>query len=148
MVAHRSAGEFGRRPSGPPHARGGAGVGIILLLVVLLIGLLIYFVQAGSGGNYARQLSETRRSGVEVKREINTSQLTLLITMFRDQNNRLPKDAEEMDAAAAFRDEWGNPITFTFRPSPGGTTVTYHSNGPDGEPNTGDDLTRDDRLAY
>lgn len=140
---HRTAGRTARTVS----RRGGVAFGLISLLVVILIIGLLYSMQTG-GSSYTQQVTGARRQSVEVGREIATQQLSIIIAQYRQESNKLPKTAADMDAASAFRDEWGNEITFTFKDEGGVTRVTYKSNGPDGEPGTEDDLTRTDTLPF
>ena len=130
------------------HRRGGAAFGLIALLIVVLIGLMIYAAQTGSGGNYANQMSQTRKQGIEVRNEIVTQQLSILVSQYRQEHNKLPKTPADLDNAAAFRDPWGKEMTFSFQESNAGTRVTYHSAGPDGEFNTEDDVKRTDTLQF
>jgi Tfp pilus assembly protein PilE len=127
--------------------RAGIGFGLVALLVVIVIIAILFTMQTGTGGSYTQQIGQTKRQGVEVSRQIATQQLSILISQYRQENNRLPKSPEDMDSAA-FRDEWGNPMTFTFKGEGEVTRVTYRSNGPDGVPNTPDDITRQDTLPY
>jgi hypothetical protein len=128
--------------------RGGAAFGLIALLIVVVIGLMIYAAQTGSGGNYGSQMAQTRKQGVEVRNEIVTQQLSILISQYRQENNKLPKTPADLDNVAAFRDPWGKEMTFSFAESNAGTRVTYHSAGPDGEFNTEDDVKRTDTLQF
>jgi hypothetical protein len=129
--------------------RGSAAFGLIALLVVLAIVLLLYFGNAG-GGNYAQQLSEARKQGQRLEMRLNTQQLTLLIATYRQQNGKMPRTWEEMEAPpAAYTDPWGHAMTVAVEEErAGGARVTYRSAGPDGEPNTGDDLVQTDALPF
>jgi hypothetical protein len=123
--------------------------GILMLLVVVLIILMLYFWSAGGSGNYAKQIATTRKRGQEMARDINTQQLVDLIVIYKMNNNdKLPTNAAELEAGAALNDQWGKPMSFTFQKDPrtGATTVTFHSDGPDGEANTEDDINKTEPL--
>lgn len=127
-------------------ARRGHGALILVVLIAMAIILVLMFSGFG-GGSYMQQQTTARKQGREMAHTLNTRQLTMLISMYRDQHGRLPKNAAELDNASAFRDQWGNPITFTFEQNPAGqTTVVYRSPGPDGESGTPDDIEHRDTL--
>lgn len=143
----------------PIRRRGGAGAGLIGLMVVLLIGLLIYTAStgggggtggsgAGGGGNYTQQLGATRKQSLEVRQDITTGQLVILLAAYRQENGRLPKSPADLESPGAFNDPWGQEMTFSFKEGPAGTIVTFKSPGRDGQFGTEDDVTRDDVLPY
>jgi type II secretory pathway pseudopilin PulG len=122
--------------------------GLIAILVVLVIVLLLYFGNAGNG-SYSQQLSQTRKQGRNLAFQINAQQLTLLIATYKQNNGRLPRTWEEMEAPpASYTDAWGKPLTFTIEENrrTGRTTITYRSSGPDEEPGTDDDIVTTDDL--
>jgi len=128
--------------------RGGASFGLIALLITMAIILYLMFGNMGGGSSYADKVNKTRKQGRETANEISTQQMTLLIAMYRQNNQQLPKIPADLESPGAFNDQWGQEMTFTFETVRGKTTVTYHSIGPDGEPNTEDDLKRTDTLPY
>lgn len=146
--------------------RRGNGAVILSLLIVMAIVLYLLFGmnsgggssgggstgKPGSGGSsYMGQVGKTRKQGRETANEISTGQLTQLILMYRDANNgKLPRTPADIDSPGAFNDQWGHEMTFSFEQNKatGKTTVKYHSNGPDGEAGTEDDVTRTDVLPY
>lgn len=145
--------------------RRGNGALILSLLIVMAIILYLYFGTGGSGGSgngstskpgsggssYIGQVQQTRKKGREEAIAINTQQLSILIAQYRQENNgKLPKTPSDMEGGGAFNDQWGHEMTFSFEENKqtGKTTVKYHSNGPDGEPNTEDDITRTDVLPF
>lgn len=131
------------------HARrGGAGAGLIGLLVVLLIGLLIYAVSGGGGGSYTDQLIESRKTGMEVRQNITTNQLVILIAAYRQERGKLPTTPADLESPGAFNDPWGQEMTFSCKEGPTGTVVTFRSIGPDGQAGNEDDVTREDKLPY
>lgn len=130
--------------------RGNAAFGLIALLVVMAIILFLYFGNAG-GGSYSQQVVETRRQGQAMAVRLNTQQLSILIATHRQSTGKLPGALEELEAPPnAFRDPWGQPISFTCEEdrATGGTRVTYRSIGADGQPNTEDDIVQVETLPF
>ena len=130
--------------------RGNVGL-ILVVLIALAIVLYLMFGTGGGGSSYMGGVAKTRKQGKEMVAEIATAQLSQLIAMYRQRNGKLPKTIDDMeDEATYFKDPWGGPLTFTFeepKGSRGGATkVIYHSNGPDAEKGTEDDVTRTDTL--
>lgn len=133
----------------PSATRRGHGALLLVVFIAMALIFILLYGSFGGGGSYTQQLGEARKQGRATVQDLNTRQLSLLITMYRDQNDRLPQNAEELENEAAFRDPWGGQITFTFEEQPSGQTVIiYRSNGPDGKPGTPDDVTQRDTLPY
>ena len=119
-----------------------------LILVVLISLAIILYLMFGTG--YAKSVSTSRKQAREVVQTIETQQMSLLIAGYRrDNDGKLPKTADDIEGnGGIFKDPWGGPITFTFEEGKRGgpTKVTYHSNGPDGEAKTADDVSKTDTL--
>jgi hypothetical protein len=132
-------------------ARGGigaGGLGLLALLICLLIILLMYFGGFGNSKSYMQTVSSARKQAVELKQEIDTHNLTQLIAAcYLSNDSKLPKTPEDTGNEAAFRDPWGHQITFTYEKVGDKTMVIYHSNGPDGQPGTEDDVIKKDPLG-
>jgi hypothetical protein len=133
-------------------ARRGHGALILIVLITLAIALYLMFGNMG-GTSYMQQVGQTKQRGRELAQDLSTRQLSILIAQYRTEQNRLPKTAADLDNEAAFRDQWGGPITFTFEEAgrgggPAGTTVIYRSNGPDGIAGTEDDIEKREILPY
>jgi hypothetical protein len=126
---------------------GGAGIGLLVILIALGIILYLFFGNGGSGKSYTQTVVGARNQAREIKQEINTHELTQFIEACAlSPGGKLPTTPEETGQPGAFRDPWGGPITFTYKKEGEKTTVVYHSNGPDGQPNTSDDVTRSEQL--
>jgi hypothetical protein len=125
---------------------GAGGLGLLALLICLLIILLMYFGNFG-GKSYTQTVATARKQAVELKQEIETHELTKLIAAcYLSNDSKLPKTPEETGQEAVFRDPWGHQITFTYEKVGDKTFVVYHSNGPDGQPGTEDDVVKKDLL--
>jgi hypothetical protein len=135
-------------PRSPARQRGNVAFGLIALLIVLLIVLYLAFGAGGRG--LAGAAGGARQRGQEVGASIQTRQLTTMITQYYMTHDELPRTLADMDAPpAAFLDPWGNPLSFTFQTPPGQRTqVTIRSHGPDGIPNTEDDIIVVEELIF
>jgi predicted PurR-regulated permease PerM len=124
------------------------------LILVVLLGLAIILIMMFAGGNhsYMNQVNQTRKQGKQMVKDIETGQLTTLIAQYRQENNgKLPTSWEEIESAPReLYAPYGKPMTFKFETDKktGKTYVFYHSDGPDGEPNTGDEIDRKDTLPF
>jgi len=95
-----------------------------------------------------RLAKNPRKQAVELKQEIDTHNLTQLIAAcYLSNDSKLPKTPEDTGNEASFRDPWGHQITFTYEKVGDKTMVIYHSNGPDGQPGTEDDVIKKDPLG-
>ena len=130
--------------------RRGTGALLLVVLIAMLIILLLYF--GGGNKSYMNQVQNTRKQGKQMAQDINTDQLVKLILIYRDQNNgALPKTWEEIDAPAeSYTDPWGKPMKFTCEEDQKTrkVVVRFHSDGPDGEAGTPDDINRSETLPY
>lgn len=135
------------------HARPGrigGGIGLLLMMIVILIGMSMYFGAFGGNKSYMQQMATAKKQGVALAQDISTGQLTLCVSSFRMTNNRLPQTAEELDCGPLL-DPWHKPMTFTYRTdkNEGGVEIIYviwRSGGPDQTMNTPDDIINTDRL--
>ena len=127
--------------------RRGSGALILVVLVALLIILILYF-----NTGYTQQVSQTRKKGKQLAQDINTQQLTIMISQYRQENGKLPKTWADMEGLSreSYLDPWGKEMTFKCEEDKrsGKTTVIFHSDGPDGEPGNEDDINRKETLQF
>jgi len=128
--------------------RPGNGAVILSLLIVVAIVLYLMFGTGGGKKSYMDEVKQTRDNGRETARKISTEQMSLLIAIYRQTNNKLPKNPADLESPNAFNDQWGKEMTFTFEEVRGKTTIKYHSAGPDGELKTLDDVGYTDTVPY
>lgn len=131
--------------------RRGNGALILVVLLAIAIMLFLYFGSMGGNKSYMQTVASSRKQAKQTVQDIATQQLGILIAQYRVDNGKLPKTPEELDNAAAVRDPWGGTITWTFEEPKGGrgnTKVIYHSNGPDGQAGTEDDVTKTETLPF
>ena len=132
-----------------PRSRG-MGALLVVVLVAMLIILLLYF--GGGNHSYMNQVSNTRKQGKQMAQDINTGQLTTMISQYRQENGKLPKTWEDMEGLPreSYMDPWGKPMSFKFEEDKRGgkTVVIFHSDGPDGDAGTPDDVNRRETLQF
>ncbi len=136
------------RPAFAVPVRRGNGAFILVILIALAIGLYLMFGNMGGNKSYMDHVKQTKADGEKLARDISTSQMSMLISMYREANKKLPKTAADMESPGAFNDPWGKEMTFTFEEKANRTIVTYHSAGSDGEFKNADDKTYTDTLPY
>ena len=128
----------------------GAGIGLVLSLVVMLIAMSMYFGTFG-GKSYMQTVAAGRKQAIRTAEDISTQQLNICIAQYKLQHNRLPQTAEELDVGPALLDPWKKPMTFSYQTQREGshesTTVIWRSAGPDGVMNTEDDIVKHDKLV-
>jgi len=124
-------------------------VGLLALLIVMGIVLYMMFGTGGNKTSYMDQVKKTRDNGREMAREIKTDQMSLLIAMYRQTNNKLPAKVADLEApSGSFNDRWGTEMTFTFVDQGGRTMIKYKSAGPDIQYGTSDDVEYTDSVPY
>ncbi len=130
--------------------RGNVGFGLIVLLIVLAIGMIIYFGVGGGNTGLAQQAAKSRDTARDVRTAVNTKQLAILIAQYREENGRLPASAAEVSGTrGVFNDQWGTEMRLDFVERPGfNTRVVFVSAGADGEFGTGDDARYEEELPF
>lgn len=124
-------------------------VGLLGLLIVMGIVLYMMFGTGGGKASYMDTVKKTRDDGRELAREIKTDQMSLLIAMYRQANNKLPTKVADLEAPpGSFNDRFGTEMTFTFVDQGGRTMIKYKSAGPDRQHGTPDDVEHTDSVPY
>lgn len=117
------------------------------MLLGLALMLYLYFGNMG-GTSYMKQVQKSKANAEAEVRQISTDQLCILISMYRDQNNKLPTSPADIDSPGAFNDPWGKEMTFSFERKDGKTIAKFLSAGKDGEFKTEDDKVYEGALPY
>ncbi len=132
--------------------RGFAGFGLIGILLVLAIILFLYFGSTTGNKSYMQTIVQTKKQGEQLGFAIQAQQLAIFVADFMaNHNNKPPTSYQEMGAdPSSFKDTWGNPFRFTANPAAPGrpAALTVISNGPDGQPDTADDIPTNAGLPY
>jgi hypothetical protein len=99
----------------------------------------------GGQKSYVQTVVEAKKQSEGMSLEIQAQQIGILVADYRmNHNDAAPKTYYEMGSdPSSFLDKWGAPLRFRVDPtSPGRPPILIViSNGPDGQPDTGDDIT-------
>jgi len=132
--------------------RGFSAFSLIGLLLVVAIILYMMFGRAGGGKSYMQTVVETKKEGESLAIGIQAQQLAVLIADYRmNHDGKVPSSYQDMGAdAASFKDQWGNPLRFRFDAvvPRGARDFLVISNGPDGQPETSDDISQRVALQF
>ncbi len=130
-------------PANSSRHRGFSGAGLLVLLLAVAIGLFLYFGNMG-GKSYVQTVVEAKKQGNNLNIDIQTRQLATLIAAYRmDHDGKVPTSYEDMDALpSSFNDQWGRPLRFKFDAANPRDAKDFLaiSDGPDGTPDTDDDI--------
>ena len=75
--------------------------------------------------------------------------MTLALVEYEEDEGTLPGDIAVLGlSVSTLSDPWGNPISWTYDDPDRPTTITVTSDGPDGEPDTEDDVQIEKRLSF
>jgi len=142
---HTARGSFGM----------GAGILGLLIVVAIILYLMVGPMGGGSGGtsgaggggtSYLGAVKGARDEGFDIKIQTLAYSLDQMIATYVISNGKYPETFDDMDAPpGAFRDPWGNDITFSINKANQELTVT--SGGPDGEIGTSDDIVHTRQLS-
>lgn len=129
------------RATSPPR-RGFSGLGILVILIVIAIVLFMYF---GGQKSYVQTVVQAQKQSKEMSLEIQAQQLAILVAEYRmSHNDAAPKTFYDMNAdPESFKDQWGAAVRFRVDATGPGRPpmLIVISNGPDGAPDTQDDVT-------
>jgi hypothetical protein len=129
----------------PTVRRGFSGFGLVVVLLAVAIGLFLYFGSMGGGKSYVQTAVETKKKTEDLSIGIEAQQLAVLIGEYRmSHDGKVPQTYEDLGVQpSSFNDRWGHPLRFRFdapRPADARDFLAI-SNGPDGAPDTADDIT-------
>lgn len=104
------------------------------------------------GKSYVQTVVEAKKQGNDLTLGIQAQQLAILIGNYRmTHEGKNPASYKDMDAVpASFSDQWGRPLRFKFdaeNPSDAKDFLAI-SDGPDGTPDTQDDITTRVALPF
>ncbi len=130
-------------------ARGYSGALILVVLIGLAIMLWLYFGSTGGNKSYMQTVVQAKKEGASVGAGIQAQQLAILVADHRmNHNGKAPASFAEMGAEeVSFRDQWGKPVRFRVDASAPNVLVVI-SDGPDGRPDTQDDVSVTANLWY
>ncbi|MEM7755977.1 MAG: hypothetical protein AAF297_10120 [Planctomycetota bacterium] len=119
-----------------------SGMTLVGLLVVLAIGLAIYFAAGPSGKSYAESVRDTRDRGRDMAQQQDDNQLATLVFQYQLENDdRIPAGPEVLgiEWMPGAKDDLGTLVRYEARTEGRGTVLDIISAGPDTEHDTDDD---------
>ncbi|MBL8744850.1 MAG: hypothetical protein JNK58_00685 [Phycisphaerae bacterium] len=132
--------------------RGFSGVGLLVLLLAVAIGLFLYFGSTGGGKSYVQTVVGAKKQSQDVSTGIQAQQLATLIGEYRmSHDGKVPTTYQDLGVMpSSFKDQWGQPLRFRFdSPNPrDAKDFLAISNGPDGKPDTADDISTRVALPF
>ncbi len=113
---------------------------ILGVLVVLAIVLVMYFGNLTGSGSYVQKVQQTKKDSEVLNLSILAQDLGRAVAIYAMSNNdRMPQTYEDMGLSeSSYRDPWGNTMRFEIIDGPP-RQIALISNGPDGQPDTGDE---------
>lgn len=139
-------------PSTTPQRRGFSGFGLIIVLLALAVGLFLYFGSTGGGKSYMQNVAGAKKEATSYSVAVQAQQLAILIADYRMNNNgKAPASYDDLGvAASSFNDAWGHPLRFKFDATNPRDAKDFLaiSDGPDGAPDTADDLSTRVALQF
>lgn len=130
--------ESGRERAG---WRRGNGALILMLLIGVALVLVLMFGNFG-GKSYMQNVAGAKKKGNETGVDVLAYSLVQMITAARATNpDAVPTSFEDLGAAeSAYIDPWGKPIRWEYDDAKHPKSVRVISDGPDGQPGTGDEV--------
>lgn len=128
----------------PCPSRRGFSAGLLLvLLVAVAIGLILLF--GGFGGkSHVQQAVQTKKQGESVSIGVQAQQLAILVAEYRmNHDGKAPANYQDLGVqSSSFLDPWGRPLRFRMDGPPReARSLIVISDGPDGQPDSEDDVS-------
>lgn len=136
-----------------PNARtGGAGIGLLVVLIAVVIGMWLLFGRTGPGGSsYMGNLKETRDDAESLVITRQARQIAILVAQQEMATGEYPESMEDIEDfdPSTFVDEWGEPFRMQLnREGRKVSAIQLRSAGPDGLFDTEDDTVHLEKLPY
>lgn len=132
--------------------RGGSGALMLILLLGVAIGLFLYFGNTSGKKSYVQTVIGAKKQGNDLSIGIQAQQLAALISDYRmNHDGKTPVSYQEMDIIpSSFNDRWGHPLRFKFDAESARDARDFlvTSDGPDGKPDTEDDISQRVALQF
>lgn len=131
---------------------GGAGIGLLVVLIAVVIGMWLMFGKTGPGGSsYMGNINETREDSKDLAITMQARQIAILVAQQETTTGNYPEsmqDIEDFDPQT-FVDEWGEPFGMKLiREGRRATGIELRSAGRDGLFDTEDDVVHIEKLPY
>lgn len=130
--------------------RGGAGIGMLVVLLAVALGLWLMFGKTGPGGSsYMGNIRDTQQGAKDLALTLEARQIAMLVAQQEMASGRYPESLEEIEDfdASTLRDEWDQPFSMKLvRSGRSVDAIELRSPGADGIANTEDDIVHIERL--
>ncbi len=136
----------------PTRRTGGAGIGLLVILIAVVLGMWLLFGRTGPGGSsYMGNIKETQDTAKGLGVTMQARQIAMLVAQQEAATGAYPAsldDIEDFDPNS-MPDEWGEPYRMALvRDGRRVTHIELRSAGPDGQFDTFDDAVHLERLPY
>jgi len=132
--------------------RGGAGIGMLVVLIAVALGLWLMFGKTGPGGSsYMGNIRDTRDSSKSLGIQLQARQVAMLVATQHASTGTYPEKIEDVEGleGAYMIDEWDQPFVMTLNRT-GHTvrSIELRSPGPDGILGNEDDIVHTEPLPF
>lgn len=130
--------------------RGGAGIGLLVVLIAVAIGLWLMFGKTGPGGSsYMGNVQEAREDGENLAMTMQARQIAMLVAQQEMATGRYPESIDEIEDfdPSTYVDDWDQPFQMSLvRNGRSVDAIELRSPGSDGVIGNEDDIVHVERL--
>lgn len=131
---------------------GGAGIGLLVVLIAVAIGLYLMFGQTGPGGSsYMGNVKETRDRTADLGIQLQARQIAMLVAQQHSMTGRYPETLSAVEGLELgyLVDQWDQPFEMKLhREGQRVRSIELRSPGPDGQLGSEDDIVHTEPLPY
>lgn len=140
------------RSQHPTQRTAGAGIGLLVVLIAVVIGMWLLFGQKGPGGStYIENIQKTQEDSKSLAIALQARQVAMLVAQQEAATGTYPESMNQIDDfdPTSLVDEWGEPFTMKLiREGRRVRSIEFRSAGPDGQFDTEDDVVHNEKLPY
>lgn len=130
--------------------RGGAGIGLLVVLLAVVIGMWLLFGKTGPGGSsYMGNVQEAREDGESLAMTMQARQIAMLVAQQEMATGRYPESMDEIEDfdASTLVDDWDQPFEMKLvRDGRSVDAIELRSPGADGVLGNDDDIVHIEKL--
>ncbi|MFG0294197.1 MAG: hypothetical protein ACF8MJ_13735 [Phycisphaerales bacterium JB050] len=96
---------------------GGAGIGLLVILIGVVLGMWLLFGKTGPGGSsYMGKMSETKQDAEDLGITMQARQVALMVVQQELASGTYPESLDEIEDydASTLVDQWDQPFTMTL----------------------------------
>lgn len=131
---------------------GGAGIGLLVVLIAVVLGMWLLFGKTGSGGSsYMGNIKETQDDAKGLGVALQARQIAMLVAQQEAATGTYPESMDEIEDfdPTTIVDEWGEPYRMKLvREGRRVSHIEFRSAGSDGRFDTEDDVVHLEKLPY